>query len=288
MKKKEVKNLTRPMEITIKAVVVKDKQEVLILKRAKDELFNRGKWDLPGGKLEKGETIPEALRREVKEETGLDVKVENIINFSELPKEHKHFKNEKRGLRFLVRYQGGEAKVNSKEHEKHLWLSIDEAIEKLNPKDEFENEKRETLIQAKAYLQMQEAEAGWKRAVADLDNFKKRTAKNNEEFKKYCIEDFVLDLLPVIDNFEMAVEHVPEEDRESGWMVGIMHIQKQLETVLSEKGVEKIPVKKGDGIDEKIHEVISGKSKKGRVKKVLKAGYRIGDRIIRPASVISE
>lgn len=286
--KKEIKDFSRPMQLTLKAAIVKPDHKVLLLKRDKNDLFNKSKWDLPGGKLEAGETISEGLRREIKEETDLDVEMGKLIDYSELPKEHKHFMNEKRGLRFIVKYQGGEVKINPKEHSEFVWLPIDEAIEKMDEKDQFENEKREVLVAAKKYLEMEESEERWKRALADLDNYKKRSAKSNEEFRKYCLEDFILELLPVIDNFEMAIEHTPQENKNDNWMTGILHIQKQLENVLNEKGVGKIPVKIGDKIDENIHEVISGKSKKGKIRKVLKSGYKIGERVIRAASVESE
>jgi molecular chaperone GrpE len=72
-------------------------------------------------------------------------------------------------------------------------------------------------------------------------------------------------------------------------MVGILHIKNQLEKVLNDNGVEKIEVSKGDDFDESIHEVIEHKKGKneGKVDVVLKNGYKIGDRIIRPALVKS-
>jgi molecular chaperone GrpE (heat shock protein) len=70
-------------------------------------------------------------------------------------------------------------------------------------------------------------------------------------------------------------------------MVGILHIKNQLEKVLNDNGVEKIEVSKGDDFDESIHEVIEGENKKGKVKEVVKAGYKMGDRIIRPVLVKS-
>jgi 8-oxo-dGTP diphosphatase len=86
--KKQMESLARPMAITIKAVVFNKKGEVLLIKRGLEEL-NGGKYDLPGGHIEKNETIEEALVREVKEETGLDVKKGEIIDTVEFPKDNK-------------------------------------------------------------------------------------------------------------------------------------------------------------------------------------------------------
>ncbi len=295
---KETEKNVRPMAITLKAVVVNQKNEVLLLKRNKKSTFNRGKWDLPGGHIDEGETIEEGLKREILEETSLKAEVGFIIGTAEFSKGNKQFKNEKRGLRFLAYSQGDKVKLNKREHDEYAWLPIDEAIEKLSKKDGFEGEKRETLFAAKEYLEMKNAVDNWKRSVAEFENYKKRQAKNNEDFKKYSNEDMILEILPVLDNFDAAINHAPEEEKENGWMTGIIHIQKQLMDVLESKGVKEIAVKKGDKVDESIHEVVSGKVhpvKSGeagpaarefnKVKKILKKGYKIADRVIRPASV---
>lgn len=280
--------LIRPMAITLKAVIMGGDGKVLLLKRSKKERFNKGKWDFPGGHIEKDETVNEALRREIQEETGLQIKIGQVISITEFPKKSEQFKNEKRGIRFIAYANDDKVELNKNEHSEYVWLPIDEAIEKLNPKDGFENEKRETLVKVKKYLEMEKSEEGWQRAVADLENYKKRVAKNNEEFKKYCLEDFIDQLLPVLDNFNSAVEHIPENQQSEGWVTGVMHIKNQLETVLSDNGIYQIKAKKGDKIDENIQEVISGKAKKGRVKNILKAGFRMGDKIIRPVTIEAE
>lgn len=272
--------------LTVKGVILRDDGKILLLKRSKKSL-NPGKWDLPGGTLEKGETLKEALSREIEEETGLEVEVGEIIGTAEFSKESKNFTEEKRGLRYLTYYSGKKEVKLSKEHQDFEWFAIDEALEELSEKDGFENEKREVVLKAKEILEMKEALNGWRRAMADLENYKKRSFKENEEFKKYCLEGYVFDLLPVIDNFELAVKHVPEVDAQSSWMVGILHIKNQLEKVLSDNGVEKIEVAEGDEFDETIHEVIDHKKggNEGKVDEVLKNGYRMSERVIRPALV---
>jgi molecular chaperone GrpE len=153
----------------------------------------------------------------------------------------------------------------SEEHEDFEWVSFDEALEKVSDEDGFEMEKRDTIEMAKNLIELKKSYDGWKRALADMENLKKRTAKQNEEYKKYCLEDFVLELLPVLDNFNLALDHVPDDEKKSGWVVGILHIKKQLEDVLSNRGVVEILAEKGDKIDTNIHEVVSGKEgfKKG-------------------------
>lgn len=279
-------DVIRLMSITVKAVVVRKDEKVLLLKRSKEELTNKGKWDLPGGSLEKKDTINEALFREVREETGLDIEIGSILRVVEFEKEHLAFKQERRGLRFIVFAKSEKVKL-SEEHDEYEWLEIDEAIEKLSEKDGFEKEKKETLKEAKKYLKMKSSTELWKRAVADFENFKKRSEKSNVEFRKFCLENFVVELLPVIDNFEMALKHVPQEQADDGWVTGVLHIKDQLLGILESNGITEIAIKKGDEIDEIKHHVLSGQAKKGngRVEKVLKKGYMIGEKVIRPASV---
>ncbi|MCK5080662.1 MAG: nucleotide exchange factor GrpE [Candidatus Moranbacteria bacterium] len=269
--------------LTIKVAIIRDNKEVLLLKRSKKSL-NSGKWDLPGGHLDKGETIREAIIREVQEETGLEIEVGEILGTTEFSKEAKQFKEEKRGLRYLAYYKSGEVKISG-EHQDHKWLSFEKAFKKLSEKDGFEQEKRVVIQKAQKVLEAESALLGWKRALADLENYKKRAAKENADFKRYCLEDYIFDLFPVLDNFELALKHVPEEEASNNWIVGILHIKKQLENVLNENGVSVIETKVGDDFDENIHEVIEGKVKKGKVKEIAKVGYKIGGRIIRPAVI---
>ena len=286
MKTSEAKKLAC-FSLTVKAAVINDEGKVLLLKRAKKENTNAEKYDLPGGHLEKGEAILAGLWREIKEETGLEIKETDIIKVSEYPTNHPLF-NKIKSLRFIAFSQGRAVKLNAQEHQSYQWMKIDDAIKQFNIKDGFEKEKKETLEKAKQYLERKMAWENWKRALADLDNFKKRITKEKEEFRKYCLEGYILELLPILDNFEMSLAHVPEKEKESGWVTGLLHIKKQLEEFLHNQGVNEILVKKGDKLDERIHEVLAGKAQKGKIKKVLKKGYQIGEKVIRPAIVEAE
>lgn len=133
-----------------------------------------------------------------------------------------------------------------------------------------------------------------KRLQADFENYKKRQATREKEIAGYLIEKLVMDIVPVMDNFRMATEHVPEAERASPWVTGIQYIEKQLEKVLTENGVSTIEVKVGDTFDPTIHEALeqteqSEEDVEGNneqtVTKVLQNGFKIGERIIRPAKV---
>jgi molecular chaperone GrpE len=133
---------------------------------------------------------------------------------------------------------------------------------------------------------------GWKRCQADFENYKKMQAESQKEFVKYAAQNIIFQLIPVLDNFHMSTDHIPEDQKNGGWVTGIMHIQKQLENVLAENGVEEIPTKAGDKFDPAIHEAVEhsdkGNGTGDKVKKILMKGYKTGNKIIRPVKVIVE
>lgn len=287
------KDRARPMEITVKAVIVREDGQVLLLKRVKDDNTNPGKWDLPGGLLEFNETVEEVLKREVMEETGLEVEVGSIIRISEFPEKSELFKKEKRSLRFLAYCQSDVEVKLSDEHSEFAWLGMDKAIEKFNERDGFELDKKNTMLDAKEYLEMQKAQGGMKRLAADFENYKKRQVQAQREWTQFSNENMILQIIPVLDNFHASTDHIPEDQKENPWVVGIMHIQKQLEKVLEDNGVQEIKVKEGDKFDTNIHEAIeqaeSDKNEEesgGKITKIVQKGYKIGDKVIRAARVV--
>jgi molecular chaperone GrpE len=249
--------------------------------------------------MDKGESVAECLQREIKDETNLKVQIGDILAIREYPKGHEMF-NKIKALRFIAYYQGGEVKL-SEEHSSFQWLTFAE-VEKKLADDGYEQEKKETILLARKYLQNHNSVEKWQRSIADFENYKRQTAKQNKEFKKYATENVIVDILPVLDNFQASLEHIPEEEREGGWVTGILYIQKQLLDVLQNHGVQPLETKAGDKFDANFHEAIkAGEKEKAPVKrpkkktaetkskdlitKVIKDGYKIGEKIIRPALV---
>jgi molecular chaperone GrpE len=291
---KEEKIIKRLFEVPVKAVVLKG-DKILILKRSlKIKGGNNryaGKYDLPGGAAEYGETVFEALKREIKEETNLDIEVGPVIQVSDSEKEYyldetgeKRMKVYIKGIRVIAYYKSGEVELND-EHESFEWLTFDEAIKKFDEKDGFERGKKITIEKAREYIEMQNALDSWKRCQADFENYKKSQAAHQEEFRKYAKMDVTLQILPVLDNFEASLAHVPEKSQENKWVEGIVYIKKQLEDVLKNNDVEEISVKIGDKFNPEIHEAVGGEGKKQKVAKVIQKGYRINSRIIRAVRV---
>lgn len=124
---------------------------------------------------------------------------------------------------------------------------------------------------------------GWKRALADYENLQRDMGKRLDESRDRIKESFVYDLLPVMDNFEQAVNHAPELGEEhQSWMQGVLFIKKQFEDVVKNLGLEKISVE-GE-FDPNLHESVG----EGDKFKEVRSGWKIGDKVIRPAQVITK
>ena len=113
--------MEKPYGLTMRSVVKNDEGKILVLRRHPKSKTNPHKWELPGGKIEKGEFFDEALIREVKEETGLDVKVGDFCEAVQDDYPHKRTVQ-------LIMYSKdiiGEVKI-SDEHDDWMWASADE------------------------------------------------------------------------------------------------------------------------------------------------------------------
>ena len=134
----------------------------------------------------------------------------------------------------------------------------------------------------------------WKRAVADLENYKKDQAKLMGEFRKFASLDVILQIIPVLDNFNVSLDHVPAQEKDSAWVTGITYIKKQLEDVIKNNGVSEIEVKVGDEFNPVVHEAIDtketniGTKENNKIMKVAQKGYKIDGKIIRAAKVVVE
>jgi molecular chaperone GrpE len=138
-----------------------------------------------------------------------------------------------------------------------------------------------------------EAEAAkWKevalRTAADLDNFRKRAAREREDALRYANQRLLEELLPVIDNFEMGMQ-AASKDQGSMIFIGMDMVRRQLADFLASQGVEEIP-SEGKAFDPNIHEAVqlehSETHADGQILATLRRGYRLHDRVIRAANVV--
>ena len=125
---------------------------------------------------------------------------------------------------------------------------------------------------------------GWQRAKADYINFKKDEGKRFEDMARFVTASIVEEFLPVLDSFDLALQHgVPKEVEK-----GIMLIRSQFEDVLRKRGIGEIAVGAGDPFDTAKHESV-GETKSehppGTIADVVQKGYMYRERVMRPARV---
>jgi len=129
---------------------------------------------------------------------------------------------------------------------------------------------------------------GWMRAQAEFANARKRLEKQRAETYVNATADVAVRLLPVLDDFERAVENVPQEIAGSSWLEGIVLVQRKLMAILESFNVTPIAAV-GQPFDPNFHEALSqeasGEFESGHVTRELQKGYKIGDRVLRPSLV---
>lgn len=127
-----------------------------------------------------------------------------------------------------------------------------------------------------------------KRTKAEFINYKRRVEQEMEELAKYANKELVLKLLPIMDDLSRAQESMPEEVARTDWAGGVKLIEKKLTGLLKEEGVSKIE-SLGQDFDPQQHEALSYEESEeyedGKVKAVFDNGYRLNERVIRPARV---
>jgi molecular chaperone GrpE len=139
------------------------------------------------------------------------------------------------------------------------------------------------------------AEEHWDRLLrqtADFDNFKKRAAREKTDAIKYANEGLLQKLIPILDNFEMALAAVSNENTAGSaqsLQQGVAMIQSQLRNALLEAGLEEIDAT-NKVFDPNLHEAVSQKETNevpdGNVVQQMRKGYKFRERLVRPASVV--
>jgi molecular chaperone GrpE len=126
----------------------------------------------------------------------------------------------------------------------------------------------------------------WQRAQADLANYRRRTQFEREELEKYALAAFVSTLLPVLDSFDRAWQTLPGQLRRLTWLSGVNMINLQLHGILERVGLTPIEAE-GQPFDAALHEAVDRDEGEGppHVLAVLQAGYKLHDRVLRPALV---
>ncbi len=140
---------------------------------------------------------------------------------------------------------------------------------------------REELKQCAA--ERREYLEGWQRAKADLINYKKDEAKRFDELLKFAAEGVIAEVVPVLDSFDLALQHDMPKEVEKG----IVMIRSQLEDILRRRGLE-VMQPLGQKFNPEFHESLGeleSEREEGVVVEVLQHGYLLNGKVVRPARV---
>jgi molecular chaperone GrpE len=151
------------------------------------------------------------------------------------------------------------------------------------PTDDVEKLKallEEEHAKAQSYMQ------SWQRSAADFVNYKRRVEDERSETARLASAALIINLLPLVDDLDRALQNVDTHLAGLTWVDGIRLIYRKFQALLEMIGVQEIEAD-GQTFDPAQHEAVSqGPGEENKVVAVVQRGYRLGDRVIRPAMVI--
>jgi molecular chaperone GrpE len=191
-----------------------------------------------------------------------------------------------------------EPKVEDREEEKDLEAAVSEgendSIEKASADHSFTEESDESLFAAKdekikeLEQKLEEANNRFLRTQADLDNYRRRSKQEREVAEKYRSQSLIEDLLPVLDNFQRALAVDADNDGAKSIVTGMEMVYRQLLEAMKKEGLEELEAE-GKEFDPHYHQAVmqveDDNFESNFVVEELQKGYRLKDRVIRPAMV---
>jgi len=130
---------------------------------------------------------------------------------------------------------------------------------------------------------------GWQRERAEFANARKRLERSRAEARQNATIELITNLLPILDDFERALDNVPESLAGDEWVDGVNLIYRKLLAILERENIERIP-SVGEPFDPNYHEAVmqeeSDEFESGIVVRELQSGYRLENRVIRTSMVV--
>lgn len=125
------------------------------------------------------------------------------------------------------------------------------------------------------------------RKLAEFENMRKRAERERSEYFRHALGNFLRDLIPVVDGFDRALEHAGDEDRGSDFGQGVAMIRQQIDDLWKKYGIREVDT--SQPFDPNVHEAVAteprGDVPKDTILEVLRKGYFLNDKLIRPALV---
>ncbi len=258
-----------------------------------------------GGHVEYREKTIDAAVREMKEETGLDIKDLELIKILEVTNPLDYGKNQTHLVSFNYRARLTDENqpiiLDKTEGTEYIWIKPEDAVEladiepvvvevldaligKKEKKNWFGKDDCKKCEEAKK--ECDEYKMGWQRALADYKNLQAETSKRRGEWAQLSEQQILEEFIPVYDHLKMSIAGV---DKSDAWVEGVKHVLRQFVDILKNHGVEEIKTV-GEKFDPKYHEaageeMVEG-AEPGVIIKEIMPGYKMGERVIRAARVI--
>ncbi len=178
-------------------------------------------------------------------------------------------------------------------------LAKEDGAREIQPVEKEAEEKtpepvEDELVVLRQHLEKEQAKAaeyldGWQRARAELANARKRWERESAQTYTNALADSISRLLPVLDDFERAIQTLPDDLNGLNWVDGVLMIHRKLQTAVEQQGITPIEIKPGMPFDPAYHEAMTHEPhdtfEAGTVIDLLQKGYKLNDRIVRPALV---
>ncbi|MBR0439464.1 MAG: nucleotide exchange factor GrpE [Bacilli bacterium] len=166
----------------------------------------------------------------------------------------------------------------------------EELVEKENPKKSFQKKLHKVEEERdKAIADMEHWKNEFYRAYADTKNLRSQLEKDHMQAMKYRAEGFIDELLPVLDSFYAVLKNEPSDPNLKNYLIGFQYIYKNMVSALENEGVKEITPNIGDKFSPETMNAVETKEDEGEENRVLEVqfkGYKLHDRLIRPASVV--
>lgn len=174
-----------------------------------------------------------------------------------------------------------DAENNNKPENNEQETNAQEATASNEPKQDVENNPLQAELEKvkKDHLYL----------LAEYDNYKKQVIRDRSHLMKYANENVLRDVISVMDNFSLALQNEVTAENIEGFVTGVKMIEKEMLNTVEKYGAVKLQ-SLGEKFDPSVHEALgtepAGEHASGHVSKVFKEGYKLHDRLLRPAQVI--
>lgn len=177
--------------------------------------------------------------------------------------------------------------------EKEEEQAVDETVETAEAANETSEEPKELTLEEQLDAAKAEASENYNnylRSVADLDTYRRRVMREKDELKQYAISGLLEDFLPIYDNLGLGLMSAEQTTDPKVVVQGIQMVMTQFKTLLQDNGIAEVAPEKGAEFDPNMAEAFqtqpSDEVEEGKVLSLLRKGFTLNGRLIRPASVV--